>query len=102
MTIMTSTGIRTKRFERFSNNIVERDFWKTAFALTFSTALMVVGCAPKTYMTMLRHPDTGDVKVCRPAVESEATGGGTGQTPHDQCVQQLTSLGYKISGRSGD
>lgn len=61
--------------------------------LSLSVALS--GCA--SYVTVMKHPQTGDVQKC------EFAGAGLipmalAEDQHDKCVKQLNALGYKPTG----
>ena len=72
----------------------------------FLIIFAAVGCGPSTFATMLVHPETGDTQVCRSGSlismshMTKAAKFSEGREVHDECVRQLTHLGYEIHSRS--
>ncbi len=65
-------------------------------------AFIIHGCGSYVYATMLRHPETGDVHLCRSdnEMDMEQESSSLAQSAHDKCVRQLESLGYQIEAQS--
>ena len=70
--------------------------WKTII-LVF-VVFIIHGCNPYVYATMLWHPETGDVFICR--TDNPEDSASLARSAHDKCVRQLESLGYEIKARS--